>query len=169
LSTPHVAKVQSPAVFDALSEDLLPSRTIRLEDLIQMDPRHAYDGIIAEAADRYDLDPLLIRSVMEAESAFDALAISPVGARGLMQLMPDVAEEFGVDDPMDPRQNIMGGAQYLKQLLDAHRGNVKVALASYNAGPGTVAKYGAIPPLKETRDYVKKVTGLIAGAHANSD
>jgi soluble lytic murein transglycosylase-like protein len=152
-----------------MSEDVVPSRTIRLEDLFPIDPRHAYDDIIRDAAERYDLDPVLIKAVMQAESAFDALAISPVGAMGLMQLMPDVAAELGVDDPMDPRQNIMGGSLYLKRLLDSHRGNVRLALASYNAGPGAVAKYGAIPPFKETRDYVKKITGLLADARANSD
>jgi soluble lytic murein transglycosylase-like protein len=88
--------------------------------------------------------------------------VSPVGALGLMQLMPDVAAELGAIDPMDPRQNVMAGARYLRQLLDAHRGDVRLALASYNAGPGNVAKYRAIPPFKETRDYVKRVTALLA-------
>jgi len=76
--------------------------------------------------------------------------------------MPAVAAELGAQDPLDPRQNIMAGARYLRQLLDSHRGNVGLALASYNAGPGNVAKYGAIPPFKETRDYVKRVTALLA-------
>jgi soluble lytic murein transglycosylase-like protein len=134
-----------------------------------MDIRHAYDDIIAEAAEKYALDPLMIRAVMQAESAFNAMAVSPVGALGLMQLMPAVAAEMGADDPMDPRQNIMAGSRYLKQLLDAHRGNVKLALASYNAGPGNVAKYGAIPPFRETRDYVKKVTGILAVVRASEN
>jgi soluble lytic murein transglycosylase-like protein len=131
-----------------------------------VDPRHAYDHLIAEAAEKYNLDPLMIRSVMRAESAFNAMAISPVGAMGLMQLMPAVAAELGADDPMDPRQNIMAGARYLRQLLNSHRGNVSLALASYNAGPGNVKKYRGIPPFKETRNYVKKVTGLLAEARA---
>jgi len=124
--------------------------------------RHAYDDIIAEAASRYALDPRMIKAVMQTESAFNAMAVSPVGAIGLMQLMPAVAEEYGATDPLDPRQNIMAGAKYLRRLLDSHKGNVRLALASYNAGPGNVAKYRAIPPFKETRNYVKKVTGLLA-------
>jgi soluble lytic murein transglycosylase-like protein len=134
-----------------------------------VDPGHAYDDLIAEAAEKYNLDPVMIHAVMQTESAFNALAISPVGALGLMQLMPEVAAELGADDPMDPRQNIMAGSRYLRQLLDAHRGNIKLALASYNAGPGNVAKYGGTPPFKETRNYVKKVTGLLADARANND
>ena len=107
---------------------------------------------------------------MQAESAFNAMAVSPVGALGLMQLMPEVAAELGADDPMDPRQNIMAGSQYLKQLLTAHRGNVKLALASYNAGPGAVAKYSdRIPPFKETRNYVKRVTALLADAQGAAE
>jgi len=108
------------------------------------------------------MDPRMIKAVMETESAFNAMAVSPVGALGLMQLMPEVAEELGVTDPLDPRQNIMAGSKYLKQLLDAQGGNVRLALASYNAGPGNVAKYRAIPPFKETRNYVKRVTALLA-------
>jgi soluble lytic murein transglycosylase-like protein len=130
-----------------------------------VDARHAYDDLIKEAAARYHLDPAMIRAVMQTESSFNAMAVSPVGAMGLMQLMPDVAAEQGADDPMDPRQNIMAGARYLRQLLDAHRGSLPLALASYNAGPGAVKKYGSVPPFKETRSYVKKITGLLGDAH----
>ena len=129
-----------------------------------LEAKTAYDDIVAEAAGVYDLDPHMIRAVMEAESGFNAMAVSPVGALGLMQLMPAVAAELGVTDPLDPRQNIMAGSRYLRQLLDAHRGNVRLALASYNAGPGNVAKYGRIPPFKETQNYVKKVTALLSDA-----
>jgi soluble lytic murein transglycosylase-like protein len=179
LSTPHAAKVRaiagdppgrpSAAVSNSVSERPLPSVSVAIDSVIAVDPRHAYDDLIAEAAERYRLDPLLIRSVMQAESSFNALAVSPVGAMGLMQLMPEVAEELGADDPMDPRQNVMAGARYLRRLLDAHRGNVRLALASYNAGPGAVARYGTIPPYRETRNYVKKITGLIREARASND
>ena len=108
----------------------------------------------------------MIKAVMQTESAFNAMAVSPVGALGLMQLMPDVAAELGAVDPMDPRENIMAGSRYLRQLLDANRGNLKLALASYNAGPGNVANYRAVPPFKETQNYVKKITALLA---ANDD
>ena len=123
----------------------------------------AYDTLIQEAAEVYELDAALIRAVMRAESAFNPLVVSPAGALGLMQLMPGLAEEMGVKDPFDPRENIMGGARYLKRLLTLHRGNVPLTLASYNAGPGAVKRYrNRIPPLKETRNYVKKITGFLS-------
>lgn len=117
----------------------------------------AYNDAIAEAADLYNLDPDLIHAIIRAESAFNPFAVSRVGAQGLMQLMPAVAEELDVLDPFDPRQNIFGGARYLRWLLDRNHGNVDLAVASYNAGPGAVARYRGIPPYKETRNYVKKV------------
>ena len=95
-------------------------------------PRLTYEIAIQEAAQLYHLDPALIRSVIQTESAFDTLAVSPVGALGLMQLMPEVAAEMGVRDPFDPRQNIMGGARLLRSLLSHFKGNVTLALAGYN-------------------------------------
>ena len=127
-------------------------------------PDRAYDELIAEAAARYDLDPALIKAVIRTESAFNARVVSPAGAQGLMQLMPALAEEMGVTDAFDPRQNILGGAKYLRQLLDATRGSIPLALASYNAGPGNVARYKGIPPFEETRNYVRKITALLAEA-----
>ena len=121
----------------------------------------AYDEAIAEAADRYRLDPNLIRAVIHAESAFNPFAVSSAGALGLMQLMPSMAEELDVLDPFDPRQNILGGSRYLRDLLDRHHGNVDLAVASYNAGPGAVARYRGIPPYRETRNYVKTVNSFI--------
>ena len=85
----------------------------------------------------------------------------------MMQLMPDVAAELGVEDPFDPRQNIMGGVKYLRRLLDLHRGNVRLALASYKAGATNVAQYGGVPPFPETRKYVKEVTRLIKSSRRN--
>ena len=174
LSAPHAAKVRANQGWGgeprrSPRSPRAPSRAVRLsldDFTVAVDPRYAYDDIIAEAAEKYDLDARMIKAVMQAESAFDSMAVSPVGALGLMQLMPDVAEELGADDPMDPRQNIMAGARHLRQLLNSHGGNVKLALASYNAGPGNVAKYRGIPPFRETRNYVKKVTALLAEAKA---
>jgi len=104
---------------------------------------------------------------MEAESAFDPSAVSRDGAMGLMQLMPSIAEAFGVEHPFDPRENIMAGARLLRELLDQHRGNVALTVASYNAGPTAVAQYGGVvPPFAETQGYVKRVTGLLADARA---
>jgi hypothetical protein len=119
------------------------------------------DASIAEtiraAAAKYDLPATLIRSVIRAESNFQPDAVSPAGARGLMQLMPATAAELGVADAFDIEQNIDGGTRYLRQMLDMFDGNVKQALAAYNAGPGTVMRYNGNVPYRETRNYVSKV------------
>jgi soluble lytic murein transglycosylase-like protein len=127
------------------------------EDYRALPATIAYNDAIAEAANLYKLDPNLIRAIIRAESAFNPFAVSRVGAQGLMQLMPAVAAELDVLDPFDPRQNIFGGARYLRWLLDRNKGNLDLAVASYNAGPGAVDRYNGIPPYRETRNYVKKV------------
>ena len=138
------------------------------EDFRALPATIAYNDAIAEAAALYKLDPNLIRAIIRAESEFNPLAVSRAGAQGLMQLMPEVAEELSVLDPFDPRQNIFGGARYLRQLLDRNDGNRDLAVASYNAGPGAVDRYNGIPPYRETRNYVKKVNLFIKNAKANS-
>lgn len=118
----------------------------------------AIDGLVAEAASRHGLDPCLIFSVMRAESAFNRMAISPKGASGLMQLMPATATRFGVKNIFDPRENVFGGAKYLRWLLDRFSGDVRLALAGYNAGEGAVEFYGyRIPPFLETQNYVRTI------------
>ena len=131
-------------------------------------PSEAYEEIIQEAAAEYDMDPALIRAVMQAESAFHPYAVSRAGAEGLMQLMPALADEMGVSDSFNPRDNIMGGARYLKRLLDYHNGNLDLALASYNAGPGNVARYGGVPPFRETRNYVKTIKAIYKRSKSSS-
>ena len=140
-----------------------PRVSTTIDSMTAVAPAHAYEGLIREAGALYRVDASLIRSIMQAESAFDPSAVSRAGAMGLMQLMPDMAEAFGVEHPFDPRENIMAGTRLLRELLDQHHGNVKLAVASYNAGPTAVADYGGVPPFRETEGYVKRVTGLIAG------
>jgi soluble lytic murein transglycosylase-like protein len=147
-----------------------PRVTVSIDSFDLGDRTHAYDDLIREAAKKYDLNPVLIRSVIRMESAFDLFAVSKAGAMGLMQLMPEVAQEYGVTDPFDARQNIMAGSWLLRDLLERHDGNLALTLASYNAGPGNVAKYrNKVPPFKETQNYVKRITGWIADADAASD
>jgi hypothetical protein len=117
------------------------------------------DDLIRVNGARFAVDPYLVFCVIEHESHFRVRAVSPKGARGLMQLMPGTASRFGVRRPFDPAQNIFGGTQYLKELLQMFDGKLDLALASYNAGEGAVIKYGRnVPPYRETRDYVKRVT-----------
>ena len=115
------------------------------------------DDIFEKAAKKYNLPLNLLKAIGKAESGFDPNAVSPSGAQGVMQLMPKTAEYLGVKDPFDPEQNIMGGAKYISEMLKKYDGDVNLALAAYNAGMGNVAKYGGIPPFKETQNYVVKV------------
>jgi soluble lytic murein transglycosylase-like protein len=112
---------------------------------------------VQKAAAKYNLPPELINGVIRAESNFKVRAVSSAGARGLMQLMPATAKELGVENSFDIEQNIDGGARYLRQMLDRFGGNVRKALAAYNAGPGTVIKYNGRVPYAETRQYVRRV------------
>lgn len=120
-----------------------------------------YSDIIDEAAGTFGLKSSLIKAVIAAESAGRADSLSSKNAKGLMQLMDSTAREMGVTNPFNPRENIMGGARYLKLLLDRFSGNLELALASYNAGPKSVEIHGGIPPYRETINYVKRVLSLI--------
>jgi len=120
----------------------------------------SFDDLIVSVARRSSLDPLLIKSVMHAESAFDPDAVSKKGASGLMQLMPDTAARYGVNRIFDPTENVLGGARYLSDLLDLFDGDVRLALAGYNAGENAVLERGGVPPYSETRRYISKVMQL---------
>ena len=120
--------------------------------------RAGLDSLIRQSGNKYNVDPYLIFLVMEQESHFNTGAVSPKGARGLMQLMPGTAARFGVRRPHDAAQNISGGTRYLRELLNRFNNRVDLVLASYNAGEGAVAKFGnRVPPYQETRNYVKKI------------
>lgn len=119
--------------------------------------KNDYTQLIKKAAEQFQLPERLISSVIKHESNFNSQTVSHAGAQGLMQLMPGTAKFLGVQDSFDPEQNITGGARYLRQMLDQFDGQINIALAAYNAGPGNVRKYGGIPPFKETQNYVTKV------------
>jgi len=121
--------------------------------------RERYEPLVIEHSNRHGLRPELVRAVIQVESGYNPRALSPKGAMGLMQLMPETARVLGVQRPYDPAQNIAGGTRYLRVLLDKYNGDELLALAAYNAGSGAVDRHGGrVPPYRETQDYVRKVT-----------
>jgi len=119
-----------------------------------------YAPLIEEAAGRYKVSPDLVKAMIRIESNFNPEAVSNKGCKGLMQLLPDTAKRFGVKDIFDPTQNLEGGVKYVRFLLDYFKNDLSLALAGYNAGENAVTRYKGIPPYRETKDYVKKVTAL---------
>jgi soluble lytic murein transglycosylase-like protein len=116
-----------------------------------------YDNIVTTLSQKHKVPPTLVHSIIKAESNYDPWAISPKGALGLMQLMPETAIQYKVNNVFDPRQNIEGGIKYLVDLIKLYEGNTEHVLAAYNAGQEAIRKYGGIPPYKETKNYIKKV------------
>ncbi len=149
------------------------SRNIRNEKVIAKTQRRynnspaRYSRIISRNAKKYNIDASIIEAVITTESNWQPSAVSVKGAIGLMQLMPSTSRDMRVKDPYDPEDNIEGGTKYLRLLLDRFNGNLKLALAAYNAGPGRVTKYGGIPPIRETRKYVKQVLSLYNGVSSS--
>ncbi len=125
--------------------------------LHKKEPGQRFHPIILKAANRFHVDPALVKAIIMAESGYDPKATSKMGAKGLMQLMPATAEELGVEDLFNPKHNINAGVGYFKKLLNRFDGDIKLALAAYNAGTGKVRQYKGIPPFKATRYYIKKV------------
>ena len=128
-----------------------------------------YESYFKEASDAYGVSTTLLKSIAKAESSFDASAVSSAGAVGIMQLMPATAASLGVSNSYDARENIMGGAKYISQLLSKYEGNISLALAAYNAGSNNVDKYGGIPPFTETQNYVKKVLSYMNGTFSTEN
>ena len=140
-----------------LSAKLVMGTSTQLKGFTTGDP--VVDSYIIDSSRRYAIDPLLIYSQMHQESTFKSRAMSPKGARGLMQLMPGTAHRFGVENIWDAKQNIEGGVKYMRWLLDMFGGDLNLALAGYNAGEGAVMKYGnQIPPYRETQEYVRRIS-----------
>jgi soluble lytic murein transglycosylase-like protein len=145
-------------LFESLSA--LLSRSISAERIRiggEKSGEQSFSEVIKQASERYSIDEQIIKAVIRQESSFNPQAVSPCGAQGLMQLMPATARSLGVTDPFDAEQNIMAGTRYLKQKLDEFDGNLKLALAAYNAGSGAVRRYKGVPPYPETQAYVKGV------------
>ena len=130
----------------------------------QRDRRSSFDSYIDRYAGQYHVDPVLVRAVIQVESDFNPRCVSNKGARGLMQLMPETARQYGVHNVFDPEDNIHGGVHNLADLLDRYRGDLRRVLAAYNAGDGAVAKYRGIPPYEETMTYVKRALTVYYGA-----
>jgi soluble lytic murein transglycosylase-like protein len=116
-----------------------------------------YEELISDAAEQYGVSVPLLKAIIKAESDFNPRAVSKKGAMGLMQIMPDTIKDLAINNPFDPRENIMGGTRYFKQLYDRFNGKLSLSLAAYNAGPTAVDQYNSIPPYRETEEYVERV------------
>jgi soluble lytic murein transglycosylase-like protein len=149
--------------------NVVPNEIVESADIEEIRLLPQWATVIRPAAEKYGLDPNLVAAVIWAESSGDPDAVSKKGARGLMQLLPSTARELGVEDILDPQDNVAGGTQYLRMMLDSHEGNLELALAAYNAGPDAVRRHGGVPPFKETNAYVARVIRMYEKAQAGSE
>lgn len=141
----------------------LAQRARRFADRLVPVPDIDLEPLISRHSERQNLDPKLVRAVIQTESGYNLRALSNKGAMGLMQLMPGTASLLNVRNPYDADDNLRGGTTYLRSLIDRFAGSVELAVAAYNAGPGAVARHGGVPPYQETRDYVRRVLALYHG------
>lgn len=154
--TPPAAVKTSVTPVDSVQ--CLPSRTAMQSPLERVKKSEClYHPIILQAANRHEVDPAIVKAIIMAESSYNPRAVSKRGAKGLMQLMPKTAEEMGVEDIFNPEHNINGGVRYYKKLLEQFKGDIRLALAAYNAGIRKVKEHNGVPPYKSTRYYIKKV------------
>jgi len=160
------ARMDTPALGMFRTSEPASSVDVSADFHLPVWDREALEPFIQEAATTHGLSPTLIRAVIQTESRFNPLAVSRVGAQGLMQLMPRTARHVGIENPFDPRENILGGTKYLSTLLDRFKGNTARALAAYNAGPTVVARHRGIPPYRETQGYVRKIQKLVQNTDA---
>ena len=152
--------VPSNWVADIVSDEIVD----RDENIEKMKLLPSLELLIRPVAIRYGLDPELVAAVIWMESGGNPTAVSRKGAKGLMQLMPETAQELGVKHVLDPKQNVEGGVRYLRTMLDSHGGDLSLALAAYNAGPTVVKKYAGVPPYRETQDYIQNILQLYNNA-----
>lgn len=138
----------------------VPAQVQAVNETIPANWEFAYSELVLPLAQKHEIDWRLVTAVMAVESNFNPNAVSPKGARGLMQLMPATARLYNTSDMLDPTQNLEAGIQHLKMLMQHYQGNLNLVLAAYNAGEKAVTRYGGIPPYRETQDYVKKVLRL---------
>ena len=162
-TVPKITKEKlSPLPFGSLSKPVSVEKTEVKKETSSLSntvskTKDAIMDYIKEASERHGVEEKLIKALIKQESGFNPNAVSSAGALGLMQLMPSTAKYLGVQDALNPKENIEGGVKYLKQMLDKYNGNKILALAAYNAGPGAVDKYDGVPPYKETQNYVRAV------------
>ena len=146
---------ETPTRVDWMVRSFHPNRAAAVNH-----PTEEIDQLVDQTASRHQVDPDLVRAIVRVESDYDPKAVSSKGAMGLMQLVPATARRFGVENPFDPKQNLEGGVNYLRYLLDLFGGDLSLSLAAYNAGEHSVQRSGGIPAIPETQDYVRRVTNL---------